>query len=287
MRFAKLQALGNDFLVVDASEPRFEVALDRLAVSLCDRHFGAGADGIVIVEPTSDREDRDCESRIFNADGSEAEISGNGTRCLAAYLDATGLWPSGSDTVRIGTAAGVKPVRLVGREGQTRHLEMEVGVPRLDSRAIPMALDPPLDRVVARPLVVDGTSHVVTAVSVGNPHCSLLVDELDPAFMREVGPKIERHALFPERVNVEFVRVEARDRIRVLFWERGAGETLSSGTGSSAATVAAILNGLVDRSVTVETPAGPLGVTWRDEDGMVLLSGPAELVYVGEFVRGS
>jgi diaminopimelate epimerase len=279
LRFAKLQALGNDFLVVDAAEVPKDAPLAALARALCDRHYGAGGDGLVLVAPGGG--DADVRSRIFNSDGSEAEVSGNGTRCLGAWLDAVGRWPPGTDTVRIATAAGSKRVRLVGREGAALRLEMEMGVPRLASADVPMRLDTPLERVVGHPLEVDGARYEVTAVSVGNPHCTLFVDELEAVDFRAVGAAVERHPAFPERVNVEFVRVEARDRIRALFWERGAGETQSSGTGSTAAAVAAVLNGLADRRVTVETPAGPLEVTWREADGVAVLAGPAELVYTG------
>jgi diaminopimelate epimerase len=279
MRFTKLHALGNDFLVVEADELPRDVSPARVATALCDRHCGAGADGIVVVEPAADGLGADWSSRIFNADGSEAEVSGNGTRCVAAYLDATGCWPEGADAVRIATAAGVKRVRLVGREGETRFLEMEMGVPRLASADVPMRLEPPLERVVGYPIEVDGKRYAATVTSMGNPHCTLFVDDLDAVDVHAVGATIERHPLFPNRINVEFVRVEAPDRLRVRFWERGVGATLSSGTGASAAVVAASLNSLAERSVTVETSAGPLHATWRETDDVVVLAGPAELVY--------
>lgn len=286
MKFTKLQALGNDFLIVEAPELPGGADPGRVAVALCDRHYGAGADGLVVVTPPEAAgAEADCASRIFNADGSEAEVSGNGTRCVAAYLDAVGRWPEGSDAVRIATAAGVKRVRMVAREGVARRLEMEMGVPRFASADVPMALDPPLERIVAYPLEVDGARHAVTVLSVGNPHCALFVDDLAAVDFRGLGARIERHPLFPRRVNVEFVRVETPDRIRVLFWERGVGETLSSGTGASAAAVAAIVNGFAGRAVAVETPAGTLRATWREGDGVVVLEGPAEVVYSGRWEK--
>lgn len=285
LRFTKLHAVGNDFLVVEAEAVPGGSALADLARALCDRHYGAGADGLVVVARGG--ADVDCSSRIFNADGSEAEVSGNGTRCLAAWLDVEGHWPPGADAVRVATVAGVKRVRIVERVGGVRRLEMEMGAPRLASAQVPMLVDPPLERVVAHELEVGGASYRVTALSIGNPHCSIMVDDLDAIDWRAVGAEIERHAAFPERVNVEFVQVEGPDRIRVRFWERGVGVTLSSGTGASAATVAAVLNGLAGRRVTVETPAGPLEATWREEDGVVLLSGPAEAVYSGTWLGGS
>jgi diaminopimelate epimerase len=283
MRFAKLHALGNDFVVVERGEAGEEADLGRLAATISERHFGAGADGVVFVDRGSD--DADWTSRIFNADGSEAEVSGNGTRCLAAYLDAIGKWPARASEVRIGTAAGVKLVRRVPGEGATPRYEMAMGAPRFASADVPMSLDPPRERVVGYPLDVEGARYDVTALSIGNPHCSLFVADLDAIDFRRIGASIERHPLFPERVNVEFVRVEAPERLRVLFWERGVGETLSSGTGASAAAVAAIANGLAARRVVVETPAGALEVAWRAEDGLVTLTGPAELVYTATWAR--
>jgi diaminopimelate epimerase len=284
MEFAKLQARGNDFLVILDDDLPKGASPNELAASICDRHYGAGADGLIVARVELGGARHDCVSRIFNADGGEAEVSGNGTRCLAAYLLVTGRWPAGSDVVRIGTVAGVKAVRLVERRASGGLFEMEMGTPEFASDAVPMRLDPPLERVMGFPLEVDGVTYEVTALSVGNPHCSLLLDDLDAVDFREVGPKIERHPLFPQRVNVEFVQVLASDRIRVRFWERGAGETLSSGTGSSAATVAAIVNGRAGREVTVETPAGDLHTHWRESDGVVLLTGPASLVYRGQWV---
>lgn len=282
MNFTKLHALGNDFIVVDARETPSGASLDRLAHALCDRHFGAGADGVVFTWPEPGA-DFDCRSRIFNADGSEAEVSGNGTRCLAAWLDANGLWPEDRADARIETLAGVKRIRLLERDGATRRFEMEMGVPRFASADVPMQLDPPRERVVDYPLDVDGVTHLVTALSVGNPHCSLLVDDLDAIDFRALGARIERHPLFPQRTNVEFVEATGPNRIAVLLWERGVGETLSSGTGASAATVAAIVGGRVASPVTIETAAGELYATWTGACEPLVLAGPATIVYTGDW----
>lgn len=278
-----MQALGNDFLIVEGSSIRAGEDLGALARRLCDRHYGPGADGLVVFESGVEVA-VDCTSRIFNADGGEAEVSGNGTRCLAAYLGTVGRWSGHRDDVRIGTAAGVKIVRRTASSDGRDLFEMEMGEPRLGSRDIPMSVEPALDRVVAFPLDVDGTMRRVTALSVGNPHCTLFVDEIgdvqgDP--VATIGPIVEHHRAFPNRVNVEFVTVRAPNRIGVRFWERGVGATLSSGTGSTAASIASILNGRVEsRELVVETPAGELEFVWR-ADGVAMLAGPAELVYTG------
>lgn len=280
MEFMKLQALGNDFLLIEGSAAGPAAGYGSLAVRLCDRHFGAGADGVVVVSQAAPGSGADASTRIFNADGGEAEVSGNGTRCVAAYLRATGRWAADAGPIRIGTAAGVKTVRLAG-DGS---YETEMGAPRLASAEVPAAVDPPLERVVGHELALGDERLVVTVTSIGNPHCTTFVDDVEAVDWRRLGPLVERHPLFPKRTNVEFVQVLGPDRIRVRFWERGAGETLSSGTGASAATVASVLNGLTNRSVAVETPAGELRVRWREEDDLVLLAGPAEPVYSGVWI---
>jgi diaminopimelate epimerase len=282
MEFTKLQAHGNDFLIVDSGALPDAADLSALATSLCDRHFGAGADGLVVTG-RSDVPTHEWWSRIFNADGGEAEVSGNGTRCLAAWLDATGAWPPDREYVRVGTVAGVKVVRRAG-DGT---YEAEMGRPILSSAEIPMLVDPPLERVVGFPLEVAGEHLDVTSVSMGNPHCSVFVDALSDVDVAGIGAAIERHEAFPARVNVEFVEVTAHDRIRVRFWERGVGVTLSSGTGSCAATVSAVLTGRCGRVVAVETDAGSLRVVWSDEDDIVRLTGRAEIVYTGKWRRAT
>ena len=278
MNFWKLQALGNDFLVVERSEVGEETDLGDLALALCDRHCGVGADGLVVVG-RSEEPSADVVSRIFNADGGEAEVSGNGTRCVAAYVDARGRWPGGTEDLRVATAAGTRRVRVVERADRAWRFEMDMGAPRFSTAEIPMQLEPPRDRVVDYPLEVGGATHRVTALSIGNPHCTILVDDLTAVDYRAIGPAIERHPAFPERTNVEFVESVGAGRLRALFWERGVGETLSSGTGASAATVAAILANRVTSPVAVESPAGTLHVAWSGEGEPVLLTGPVETVF--------
>lgn len=284
MRFSKLQAMGNDFLVVDQNDLGANVDLGRLAVAVCDRHFGAGADGIVVISDVGG-DVMDVRSRIFNADGSEAEVSGNGTRCVAAYLAMEGRWPQDRRDLRVGTMAGVKLLRLVDLRGVEASIEMDMGRPGFSSAGVPMALHPGLDVVVEYPIEIGGETWLVTATSMGNPHCTVFVDDLDAIDFRGVGAAIERHSLFPNRTNVEFVQPLSSDRIRALFWERGVGATLSSGTGSSAAAVASALNNKTTRRVHVETPAGTLVVDWRLTDDHVLLTGPAQIVYRGDWVQ--
>jgi diaminopimelate epimerase len=281
IRFTKLQGLGNDFLIIPVENIQTLRTARELAIQMCQRNFGAGADGIVLLS-TWRHPDADFASRIFNSDGSEAEISGNGTRCAAAFLYHAGMWSQ--PEVRIATVAGVKRGRLIGREGPGFEFEFEMGEPRLSSLEIPMALDEPLARVVGYHLTLGGEVIRVTCVSMGNPHCAIFVPDLEAVNLGDIGPLVEDHPVFPNRTNVEFVRVMSRDEIEIALWERGVGRTLSSGTGSCASVIAAALNGFTGRSVRVRTPGGALRVDWRG-DNSVALTGPAEVVYDGTWLR--
>lgn len=277
LHFTKLQALGNDFLIVPADEAR-DFTPRELARRMCRRRRGAGADGVVFVSK-SRREGADFDSRIFNADGSEAEVSGNGTRCAAAHLHYIGLW--NEPEVRIATLAGVKRGRLVGRAGLTFDFEFEMG------RPLPSSPDP--REGLAELLEQLGAEKLrITCVSMGNPHCTVFTDSIDSPSIDQVGPMIERHPQFPNATNVELARVISRDEIEVLFWERGVGRTLSSGTGSCAAAVSSALNGFTDRRVRVRTLGGELVVDWGMDD-IVRLTGSAEVIYEGKWlpVEGS
>jgi diaminopimelate epimerase len=254
----------------------------EMARAMCSRNFGAGADGLIFVTPARHR-DADFASRIFNSDGSEAGVSGNGTRCLAAYIYHKRLWSD--PQIRIATASGVKTGRIV-TSGETHfEFEFDMGEPRFSSADVPMALDRPLDRVVRYPLRIGGDVLEVTCLSMGNPQCVIFVPSLEAVNLEELGPLVEDHPLFPDRANVEFARVISPSEIEILIWERGAGHTLSSGTGSCASAVAASLNNLVGREVRVQTEGGPLGVVWR-EDNRVALTGSADVVYEGRWLRG-
>ncbi len=310
MRFIKFHGYGNDYLVVDAGEPRGVSSLPDFARRVCDRHFGAGADGVALVERLEAGEtaggagegaateaagaagrggaspnSADFRVRIFNPDGSEAAMSGNGTRCAASALYYEGVW-SGEE-LRLSTRSGVKVYRLLAEDrarGRYR-FAAEIGRPRFESASVPFQTDEPLERVVRHPLeVAPGQTVSVTALEMCNPNCCLFVDDFERVDWHGLGRLIESHPRFPERTNVEFVRVLSRERIEARIWERGAGETLSSGTGSSAAAVASCLNGLTDRRVTVETVGGRLEVEWRESDGEVVLTGEAQAVYRGEWL---
>jgi diaminopimelate epimerase len=281
IKFTKLQGLGNDFLILPVADVNNLDKPAELAHKMCERNYGAGADGIVFVAPVQTAE-AEFASRIFNADGSEAEVSGNGTRCVAAYCYYKGLWSEPS--IRIATVAGVKVGRLAGRQELRFDFEFDMGQPKLSSEAIPINLDPALDQVVGYPLVMGGDIQQITCTSMGNPHCSLFVASLEDLEIDEIGSLLEHHPAFPLRTNVEFVQVKSREEIEVRFWERGVGRTLSSGTGSCGASIAAMINGYTERSIRVNTPGGILKVVWQ-EDNSVRLTGSAEVIYEGEWMR--
>ena len=298
MHFIKFHGYGNDYLVFEAAQlegagwrgalQRFDAGepFPEFVRRVCDRHFGAGSDGVAVVEPVPDGREADFALRIFNPDGGEAAMSGNGSRCAAAYLHYEGLWRA--EELRFTTRAGVKRYRLRGRPAPGAfRFEAEIGRPRFDSASIPMLTDEPRAQVrdYALPLP-GGESLTVTALQMCNPNCCAFFDDLEGLDWRRIGPLVESHAAFPERTNVEFVRVAGRGEIEARVWERGAGETLSSGTGACAAAVASMIGGRTDRRVTVRMPGGDLEVLWR-EDGEVLLTGTAEVVYRGEWVKGS
>lgn len=283
MRFHKFQALGNDFLIAREAELRAVTDdFESFARQICDRHFGAGADGLELLLD-SPRAGADFEVRLFNADGGETPISGNGTRCVGAYLYLVENW--GKPEVRIATGAGVKTLKPVERNSGGLVFETEMGTPRFHSSEIPIILPTPLDRVIRQPLEVLGQTVEITATSMGNPHCSIFVAGFDSFDWRQVGAALETHPAFPDRTNVEFIRVLNRNEIEVRFWERGCGETLASGTGSCGAALASMLNDLTDRKLTVITAAGELIVEWR-EDNAVIQTGEARAVFSGEWLTG-
>jgi diaminopimelate epimerase len=275
MRFAKAHGLGNDFVLVAAGDAPAET--QDWAVRLCDRHRGVGGDGVVLSAPTPDG----ASFRLINADGLPGEISGNGVRCLAALGVREG-WAAPRHVVS--TVVGPKTVEVAPLGGGRYRVATDMGRPALGSREIPVALDPPAERVVDHRLEVLGRPLSVTCTSLGNPHCALFLErEADDAVLRVLGPALERHAFFPQRSNVEFVTVTGPAEIRVRFWERGVGYTTASGTGSASAAVAAVLTGRVGRRVRAVCDGGVLEIEWP-EGGPVSQTGEVELVYAGEWL---
>ena len=270
LTFTKMHGLGNDFVVIDAT--RRPVALTPAQVRrLADRRFGIGCDQVLLVEPPRDP-GTEFHYRIFNADGGEVEQCGNGARCFARFVREKGL--TDLREIPVGTAAG--PIRLyIEDNGDVR---VNMGVPRLLPADIPFTAE---TTATLYPLEVDGQSLMVGAVSMGNPHAVLRVDDVAGAPVETLGPLIERHPRFPQRVNAGFMAVRARDHIDLRVFERGAGETLACGTGACAAVVCGRLNGWLDEQVTVSLPGGDLVVSWRENGHPVWMTGPAVTVFEG------
>jgi diaminopimelate epimerase len=271
LRFTKMHGLGNDFVVFDAIHQDIRLTSGR-ARFIADRHFGAGCDQILLVErPT--RADADFRYRIFNADGGEVSQCGNGARCFARFVRDKGLTDKAE--IRVETAAGL----IVPRLEEDGRVTVNMGVPRFEPSEIPFLAE---RRALTYPLEVEGRRLEISALSMGNPHAVLLVDNVDDAPVTELGPKIESHPRFPERVNAGFMQIVDRSHIRLRVYERGAGETLSCGTGACAAAVAGMLRGYLGSKVTVVTRGGELGVNWEGEGRPVNMTGPAVTVFEGE-----
>lgn len=275
INFTKYHGLGNDFILIDNRQNPLPIITSEQAAKLCDRNFGIGADGVIFVLPGQDG--TDYTMRIFNSDGSEPEMCGNGIRCLAAFIaDLEGM-DRQTDTYRIHTLAGVITPQLMP-DGQVR---VDMGEPRLLAAEIPTNLGDKNDKVVEHPLQIDGKTWEVTCVSMGNPHCITFVDDVAAIPLAELGPKFEHHPAFPQRTNTEFIQIVDRDYMKMRVWERGAGATLACGTGACASSVAAVLTGRSDRIATVELPGGNLLIEWSNIDQRVYMTGPAERVFVG------
>jgi diaminopimelate epimerase len=281
MTFTKLHSLGNDFLVVSPDDAPEPARIGDFARRICDRHTGVGADGLLLIK-LEDEERGQADFRIFNADGSEAELSGNGLRCAMASL--VYHRKVATPHVLFKTSAGARTCEVIRNEGRLFEIRNGMGVPRLGSAEIPFDDGQPHDRIIDYPMSINQKIYRITCVSMGNPHCDIFVDRF-PARIEwhQIGREIESHPFFPHRTNVEFIRVLNRGEIEVLFWERGVGETLSSGSGSSAAAVASILKGLTDRKVSIWTSMGSLTVEWQPE-GEVFQIGPSEVVFEGEYL---
>ena len=280
MKFIKVHSLGNDFLIIDEEKTKGVSDISSLAGRICDRHTGVGADGLLLIS-IKDEAKGHVKFRIFNADGTEAEISGNGLRCAAASL----YYQKKIDSPQIIflTTAGHRECKLIERKKNLFVIRIEMGIPRLRSQDVPFDDGSSYEKIIDYPLSINQKIYPITVLSLGNPHCTIFVDRF-PARIEwhQIGREIESHPFFPNRTNIEFVRALNREEIDVLFWERGVGETLSSGSGACAAVAASILKKLTDKTVKVRTSMGQLTVEW--EKKKIYQTGPAEIVFKGDFL---
>jgi len=275
LKFTKMQGIGNDYVYVNCFEESVANP-SKLAVAISDRHFGVGSDGLILIMPSQAA--ADAKMRIFNADGSEAQMCGNGIRCVAKYLYESGL--KRSDRMTIETSAGLKAIELTVSNNNVSQVKVEMGTPKLLRNEIPMSGEN--TQVINEPLRVGGETLNITCVSMGNPHCITFVDDVAAVQLDVVGKAIENHELFPERINAHFVQQVSKGKIKMRTWERGSGETLACGTGAVAAGVACVLNKLTERVVYAQLPGGELKVEWS-EDNKTYMTGPAEFVFAGQW----
>jgi len=276
LNLTKMHGIGNDFILIDDRNSSIEAEINYsfLAEKLCNRHFGLGADGLIIVLSSSTH---DLGFRIFNSDGSEAEMCGNGIRCFAKYVYEKSVFMQ--KIINVETKAGtIVPVLDIDFDGKVTSVKVDMGEPVLDCENIPCTLKK--DRVISEKIDVNGSLTEITAVSMGNPHAVVFIDEdIDDDLFFELGPKIENHEIFPAKTNVEFVKVISENKISVRVWERGAGETLACGTGACACLVAGVLTGKTSESVQINLKGGSLFVTWNRTNNHIYKTGPAEIVY--------
>ena len=276
MKFTKMHGIGNDYVYVNCFE---ENVADPSAVAkfVSDRHFGIGSDGLILIKPS---DIADCEMDMYNMDGSQGAMCGNGIRCVAKYVYDHGIVKK--KNISVATRSGIKYLELTVTDGKVSKVKVNMGTPILTAAQIPVVAD--TEQVIDAPLEIGGAVYHVTAVSMGNPHAVVYMDDVENLDIASVGPQFENNIVFPDRVNTEFVKVIDRHTIQMRVWERGSGETLACGTGACAVAVASTLNGLVDEAVpvTVKLLGGDLEIFWDRQENLVYMTGPATTVFEGE-----
>jgi len=285
MKFTKMQGAGNDFVVVEANDTNHDWS--QLAITMCDRHFGVGADSLLILAPSDKAH---FQMRIFDSDGSEAEACGNGIRCITRYALGKGLFSADTDPILVDTIAGLRELKLEKDGNKLVGIQATMGKPEFRTDKVPVVIKQgekgvvDIKSMLGCPVTVDGINLVLNLVSMGNPHAVYFCQEPVTDFpLSRLGPRVEYLDIFPNRVNFEVARIISRKQIEARVWERGVGETLACGSGACAITVAAQLYGYVDNKVDVKLPGGTLEIEW-DGAGEVFLSGPAETVFTGEWL---
>lgn len=277
LKFTKMHGIGNDYIYINAIEQKIEDP-NALAIKLSDRHFSVGGDGVILI---CESDVADAKMRMFNADGSEGKMCGNGIRCVGKYVYDNLLEDKSRDTITIETLSGIKTLEITAVNGKAELIKVDMGKAELKAEAIPVIYDG-CEKVIAKPLTVNDTEHSVTCVSMGNPHCVIFTDDVDSLDLEKIGPHFEHHKAFPERINTEFVKVIDENTLQMRVWERGSGETWACGTGACATAVAAVENGYCKKGedITVHLRGGDLIIKYTDDT--VFMTGPATKVFDGE-----
>lgn len=280
MKFTKMHGIGNDYVYVNCFKEQV-VNPSEIAKKVSDRHFGIGSDGLILIKPS---DVADFEMDMYNADGSQGAMCGNGIRCVAKYVYDYGL--TDKTRIHVATKSGIKVLDLKVKDGKVQEVCVDMGAPILKPEEIPVDVQAAEaageERLVNWPIQVNGAPYHMTCVSMGNPHCIVPVEDPGRLVIEKIGPKFENHPAFPDRVNTEFIRVLDRKTVEMRVWERGSGETLACGTGACAVAVACILNGWTEDEVTVKLLGGPLRIFWDREKNTVFMTGPATVVFDGE-----
>ena len=280
MKFTKMHGIGNDYVYVNCFKEQV-VNPSEIAKKVSDRHFGIGSDGLILIKPS---DVADFEMDMYNADGSQGAMCGNGIRCVAKYVYDYGL--TDKTRIHVATKSGIKVLDLTVKDGKVQEVCVDMGAPILKPDEIPVDVQAAEaageERLVNWPIQVNGAPYHMTCVSMGNPHCIVPVEDPGRLVIEEIGQKFENHPAFPDRVNTEFIRVLDRKTVEMRVWERGSGETLACGTGACAVAVACILNGWTEDEVTVKLLGGPLRIFWDREKNTVFMTGPATVVFDGE-----
>lgn len=274
MEFTKMQGCGNDYVYVNGFENKIDNP-NKLSEIVSDRHFGIGSDGLIVINPS---EKADFKMSMYNADGSEGKMCGNGIRCVAKYVYDNKM--TDKTTITVETLSGIKTLELNVKNDKVETVKVNMGTPILLPKDVPVVSDK--DKVVDEPIVIEDKEYRITCVSMGNPHAITFIENTDDLEIETIGPKFENNPIFPDRVNTEFIQVLDRNTVKMRVWERGSGETFACGTGACATVVACVLNGLTDDKVTVKLLGGDLFIEYNREENTVYMTGPAKVSFTGK-----
>lgn len=275
MKFTKMEGCGNDYVYVNGFEEKIDNP-NEVAIAVSDRHFGIGSDGLIIINPSEVADFKMC---MYNADGSEGKMCGNGIRCVAKYVYDFNL--TDKDVITVETLSGIKTLKLNVENGKVKTVRVNMGAPILECDKVPVKYDD--EKMINKPVKVDGKTFNITCVSMGNPHAVTFINDTDNLEIEKIGPKFENNEIFPDKVNTEFIQIIDKKTVKMRVWERGSGETFACGTGACASVVASVLNRLTENKVTVKLLGGDLEIEYNQDENTVYMTGPARVVFTGEY----
>ena len=275
MKFTKMEGCGNDYVYVNGFEEKIDNP-NEVAIAVSDRHFGIGSDGLIIINPSEVADFKMC---MYNADGSEGKMCGNGIRCVAKYVYDFKL--TDKDVITVETLSGIKTLKLNVENGKVKTVRVNMGAPILECDKVPVKYDD--EKMINKPVKVDGKTFNITCVSMGNPHAVTFMNDTDNLEIEKIGPKFENNEIFPDKVNTEFIQIIDKKTVKMRVWERGSGETFACGTGACASVVASVLNRLTENKVTVKLLGGELEIEYNQDENTVYMTGPARVVFTGEY----